>query len=444
MKDHSKDNQTDRNLRDNSRSDFDQPEEGRPDFIREKIVKKKSTKEEMVRCLGKPAAGGVIFGLAAALIFCVCTYFFQPLLTERQQINETESLPEETAEQSEDAMPQNEKELEKFVSKYVEEEKRENVTFYDSIQDALDSLQDSIVMVIALKKDVDWFEVSYDSQYTQPGLLFKTTADKYYILTGYKLVRDADSIQMEVSGGSSISASLEGYDTVYDLAVLSIDREKLASDVDDSLRAVTIGNTTLLSQGMPVFVIGSPGGSEGSVGIGFISYINEQLALTDCVIRGIESSIQINGTGCSFLMGLDGELLGLLTSTEQNISAGYSQAYGINHLMVYINRIISGETTAGVGITGQDIEDSVRKDNGIPEGIYIIDVEKDSASYQVGVQAGDVLAELGGQKITSMSEYEELLMGLTPGKEVKMIVYRNSKGAYKEMELNITPTVRQD
>lgn len=444
MKNYSKDNQTDRNLKDDRRLDFEQLEEGQPDFIREKIVKKKSAKEEIIRCFGKPAAGGLVFGLVAALIFCVCTYLFWPLLTDRQQINETEQPMEETTKQPEDAMPRNEWELEKFISKYVEEENQENITFYDSMQEALESLRNAMVMVVAAKKDVDWFEVSYDSQYTQSGLLFKAAADKYYVLTGYKLVRDVDSIQLETVDGTSISALLEGYDTVYDLAVLSIDRGKLSSAVDGSLKTAAIGNTTLLSQGTPVFVIGNPSGSEGSVGIGFVSYINEQLALTDCVIRGIQSSVQINGTGCSFLMGLDGKLLGLLTSTEQNISTGFSQAYGINHLMVYINRIINGESTAGIGITGQDIDESVREDNGIPEGIYIIDVEKDSASYQAGVQSGDVLAEVGGQKIASMSEYEGLLTGLTPGKEVKMIVYRNSKGAYKKMELNITPTVRQD
>lgn len=142
-------------------------------------------------------------------------------------------------------------------------------------------------------------------------------------------------------------------------------------------------------------------------------------------------------------MGLNGELLGLFTNSDQNISAGYSQAYGINQLMVYVNRIFSEKTTAGIGITGQDIEASVRQENEIPEGVYIIDVKKDSASYQAGVQTGDVLAQLGGQEITSMSEYEELLMELTPDREVKMIVYRNSKGAYKKMELKITPTVRQ-
>lgn len=443
MKDHSKDNQTDRNLKENSRSEYNWPEEDQPDFIREKIVKKTNTREDLIRYLGRPVTGGVVFGLTAALIFMICISFFGPGLTGKQDKNETEIQPKETETSTEDSMPQNEKELQQFVSQLLEEGKRENVTFYDNIQETLKSLHSSLVTVIAAKKDVDWFEVSYDSQYTQSGLLFKKTTEKFYILTGYKLIRDADSIQMELADGTRMTALLEGYDSVYNLAVLSINREKLSSSVDNSLEAVTIGNTSSLSAGTPVFAVGNPDGTDGSVGIGFISYINQQLALTDCVIWGIQSSIHINGNGCSFLMGLNGDLLGIFTSADQNISMGYSQAYGINQLMTYINRMFSKKTTAGIGITGQDIEESVREENKIPEGIYIVDIKKDSASYQAGVQTGDVLAELDGQEVTSMSEYEELLVELPPDKEVKMVVYRNSKGAYKKMELKITPTVRQ-
>ena len=193
----------------------------------------------------------------------------------------------------------------------------------------------------------------------------------------------------------------------------------------------------MMSAGIPVFVSGCPSGTEGSVGIGFISFVEDNLPLTDCLIRGIQSSVRIEGTGCSFLMGIDGDLLGIYTGENQNVGDGYSQAYSINDVMVYINR------TAGIGITGQDIDETMRTQYQIPQGIYVTDVIKDSAAHNAGVQAGDVLEALNGQKIASMEEYEQILMELTPGREVKMTVYRSSQGAYKKVELKITPTVRQ-
>lgn len=424
MEDHSKDNQ--------------------PDFIREKIVRKKNRREEIARYLGRPVVGGAVFGLTAALVFALCIMVFRPYLRGKSAKEETETVSEETQPRPEDIMPENKEELEKFVSQIMEEDaSQEDAVFYESICDAVESLGKSMVTVVAVKKDVDWFAVGYDSRYSQSGIVIRKDADHCYILTGYTSLRGAAAIQMEFSDGTRSEAQLEGYDTTYDMAVVSVEGKDLSAYMKKELTPVKIGNPSALSPGTPVFAVGNPDGSEGSVGIGFVSRMNDHLPLIDCVTEGIQSSVHISGAGCSFLMGIDGAMLGIYTGEEQSIGNGYSQAYAINRVMAYVNRIYSGEETAGLGITGQDIDEDVRKENEIPDGIYVTDVKKDSASYEAGVQAGDVLAKLDGQTISSMSEYEEVLMKLTPDREVKMIVYRSSQGAYKKLELKITPTVRQ-
>ena len=424
MEDHSKDNQ--------------------PDFIREKIIGKKERKKNVIRFLGRPAAVGAVFGLTAALVFVLCIMAFRPYLQERAADEETETLSEETQTRAEDIMPANKEELEKFVSQIVEENAaRESAAFYENIGDAVKTLEKSMVTVVAVKKDVDWFEVSYDSRYSQSGIVIKKGSDQFYILTGYSSLRGASVIQMEFSDGTRTEVQLEGYDTTYDIAVISAEGKNLSAYMKKELTLVTIGNPSSLSRGTPVFAVGNPDGSEGSVGIGFVSLINHRLPLIDCVAEGIQSSVHINGAGCSFLMGLDGAMLGIYTGDNQSLGNGYSQAYAINRVMTYVDRIYRGEQTAGLGITGQDIDEAVRTENDIPQGIYVTDVKKDGASYEAGVQAGDVLGEVDGQTIASMEEYEAALMKLTPDREVKMIVYRSSQGAYKKMELKITPTVRQ-
>ena len=425
MEDHSKDNQ--------------------PDFIREKIVRKKNRREETVRLLGRTVIGGTVFGLTAALVFTFCLMIFRPYLRGESAKEETETVSEETHTSPENIMPENKEELEKLISQIVEADSlREEEFFYENIAEAVDSLKKSMVTVVAVKKDVDWFAVSYDSRYSQSGIVIKKESDRFYILTGYTSLRGAAAIQMEFSDGTRTEAQLEGYDTTYDMAVVSVEGKNLSAYMKKELTPAAIGNPSALSQGTPVFAVGSPDGSEGSVGIGFVSRINDRLQLVDCSSEGIQSSVHINGSGCSFLMGLDGAVLGIYTGQEQSIGSGYSQAYAINCVMVYVNRIYRGEKTAGLGITGQDIDEDISRDNDIPQGIYVTDVKKDSASYEAGVQVGDVLEKLDGQTITSMSEYEEVLKNLTPDREVKMIVYRSSQGAYKKMELKITPTVRQD
>ena len=54
-----------------NRSDADYGGSDHPDFIREKIVTKKNIRSEIINYLCKPAAGGLVFGLTAAVVFAV-------------------------------------------------------------------------------------------------------------------------------------------------------------------------------------------------------------------------------------------------------------------------------------------------------------------------------------------------------------------------------------
>lgn len=417
--------------------------ENQSDFIREKIVRRTSAGKELLRLFGQPVAGGCLFGLSAALVFLVVLHFFSGNLQEddtKEDLAKAETTLEKVPD---DSMPQNEEELRYFVSSVLTNGEQEESVFADQIQTVIQSLENSLVTVVARKKDVDWFEVRYDSQYSQSGLLIRKDQEAYYILTGYSNLRSADSILLEMPDGTQTEASLNGYDTVFDAALLSIPREKLSASTDKLLKTVKIGKLSTFTCGMPVLAVGNPSGIEGSIGLGFISYLEKQLALTDGFATGIQSSICVDTSGCSFLMGMNGEVIGIFTNSLQESETGYSLAYGMDSLMLSVNRMLKGKTTAGIGITGQEIAQNLRKENSIPEGVYVTNVKKNSAAYQAGLQSGDVLTSLDGKKITSMEEYEALLKELTPAKEVKMIVYRNSKGAYKKMEFKITPTVRQ-
>lgn len=431
-----------------------QKENEQTDFIRETIVKKKSLAAVLEQYVKKPVFGGVLFGITAALVFLLCTALADQIWPDggnkadpETEIAASESTdePETTEPETTDEMPHNESQLEEFVSKVVEEgDVKGGDPFYEQIMDTLETVKYSSVTVTAVKKDMDWFAVSYDSSNQESGILVRKTDKVYYILTEYDCVKDADSIQAAFFDGSRAEASLIGYDKVYDIAILSVERSALKEKTDKALNPVHSGTASSLRQGAPAIAVGSPGGSAGTVGIGFISCVNDQLALEDCVIQGVQCSIQTNGEGCSFLLGINGEILGIYTDQSRKIGNGYSEAFGMDHVLISINRICDGETTAGLGLVCQDIEESIRKAYGLPEGIYVLDVKKGSPAYETGVQAGDVISVLGGTAVDSMETYETLLQELPPAQETKLIVYRNSKGAYKSKELKITPTVRQD
>ena len=93
-----------------NRSDADHEGSGQPDFIREKIVTRKNIRSEIINYLCKPAAGGLVFGLTAAVVFAVFSSVFGP------QTENTAKLQEETEAETAESdvhseLPQNLKEL---------------------------------------------------------------------------------------------------------------------------------------------------------------------------------------------------------------------------------------------------------------------------------------------------------------------------------------------
>lgn len=430
-----------------NRSDADYGGSDHPDFIREKIITKKNIRSEIINYLCKPAAGGLVFGLTAAVVFAVFSSVFVP------QNEKTAKLPEETeAETAEEdvhsELPQNQKELEAFISQQIDKKTQEKKqTLSETVQSVADSLERSLVLVEAVRKDMDWFSTSYDSEMTQSGIIIRNTDDQYYILTGCSGILDADSIRCRFPNGEWVESRLQGYDTAYNAAVLAVEKKSVVHP--EQIQVILMGSTASLKPGAPVMAAGSPSGRIGSVNVGFISCIDEQISLTDTTIRGIQSSIPVSASGCSFLIGMDGNLLGIYTDHSQTgesliNNSGYSTAYSIEDMYPAISRIYEGKTTAGLGILGQDMDEEIRSLAEIPEGIYILDVMKDSPAYTGGLQEGDILYRLDGESILTMEDYEKKLTKLLPDRPVSISVYRYSKGAYIKMELRITPAVRQD
>lgn len=427
-----------------NRSDADYGGSDHPDFIREKIVTRKNIRSEIINYLCKPAAGGLVFGLTAAVVFAVFSSVLEP------QNEKTVKLPEETEAETAEGdvhseLPQSQKELEEFISRQIDKKTQEKKqTLSETVQSVADSLEKSLVLVEAVRKDMDWFSTSYDSEMTQSGIIIRNTDDQYYILTGCSGILDADSIRCRLPGGEWVESRLQGYDTAYNAAVLAVEKKSVVHP--EQMQVILMGSTASLKQGNPVIAAGSPSGRIGSINVGFISCIVDQISLTDTTIRGIQCSIPVSASGCSFLIGTDGNLLGIYsdhTQADASLNSSYSIAYSIEDMYPAISRIYEGKTTAGLGISGQDIEKEIRSSAGMPEGIYILDVRKDSPAYTGGLQEGDILYQLDGKSILTMEDYEKKLTKLLPDRPVSISVYRYSKGAYIKMELKITPAVRQ-
>jgi S1-C subfamily serine protease len=94
-----------------------------------------------------------------------------------------------------------------------------------------------------------------------------------------------------------------------------------------------------------------------------------------------------------------------------------------------------------LGITGQDLSGQLGKYFGAPdgEGILITNVGSDSAAAKAGLQAGDVITKMDGDRVRTLGELRGRLRDKHDAKSVTLSVLR--KGS--ELSVNVEPRKRQ-
>ena len=100
---------------------------------------------------------------------------------------------------------------------------------------------------------------------------------------------------------------------------------------------------------------------------------------------------------------------------------------------------IPEEQQAFLGIMGSDITEEMQQRFNWPSGIYVSEVSEDSPAQKGGIEAGDIIVEFDGDKISSMSSLQSMLSRKQQGDKVKVVVKRqNARGSYSEETLTIT------
>ena len=101
----------------------------------------------------------------------------------------------------------------------------------------------------------------------------------------------------------------------------------------------------------------------------------------------------------------------------------------------------NGMGTAYLGIKGQDITRDMEA-QGLPAGIYITEVVSGSPAYEAGIQNGDILTEIAGQKVSTVRNMQQIVEGLQTGSTISVQVKRNGRDEYKELEYQVTVGAR--
>ncbi|MFC6998315.1 Do family serine endopeptidase [Rufibacter roseus] len=253
-------------------------------------------------------------------------------------------------------------------------------------------------------------------------------ASNGYIVTNNHVIDRADKIQVILDDKRTFEATLVGADPNTDIALLKINA--------DNLPALRYGNSDNVRVGEWVLAVGNPFNLNSTVTAGIVSAKGRNVGIlqgagTYSVEAFIQTDAAVNpGNSGGALVNLNGDLVGINTAiaSQTGTFAGYSFAVPSSIVSKVVDDLIKyGEVQrALLGVQMQEVDAELAKEKGLKtlNGVFVAGFSEESAAKAAGLQAGDVITEINGVKVSTGAQLQEQVTRYRPGDKVKVAYMR--------------------
>lgn len=249
---------------------------------------------------------------------------------------------------------------------------------------------------------------------------------KGYVLTNHHVISGADSIQVSLKDGRTATAEVIGTDNETDIALLKI---KL-----DDLPAIRIGNSDKLEIGDVVLAIGNPFGVGQTVTMGIVSATGRNQLGINTFENFIQTDAAINpGNSGGALIDAHGNMIGINTAifSKSGGSQGIGFAIPTSMAREVMQQLIEhGHTIRGwLGFEGHALTERLAKslDLDTADGVIITGIVRNSPAHEAGLEPGDIIVAIDGQKIINSKDALLIITAKMPGEKIHLKVIRNDK-----------------
>lgn len=152
------------------------------------------------------------------------------------------------------------------------------------------------------------------------GVIYKKANGSAYIVTNYHVVSGSSAVEIELSSGKKVNATVVGTDKTTDLAVLKISDKNVTS-------VASFGNSSDIEAGQSVLAIGSPLGTSyaSSVTKGIVSAKSRSVTTTYGKATVIQTDAAINaGNSGGPLINMAGQVIGINSMKLASDNSGTS------------------------------------------------------------------------------------------------------------------------
>jgi Do/DeqQ family serine protease len=263
-----------------------------------------------------------------------------------------------------------------------------------------------------------------------------------YILTNNHVVDGADDIEVILNDTRKAKAKIIGTDPETDLAILKIELDKLP--------VIVLGSSDTAQVGDPVLAIGNPFGVGQTVTSGIVSALGRNHLGINTFENFIQTDAAINpGNSGGALVDTQGRLLGINTAiySRSGGSMGIGFAIPVSTGKQVLESIVrDGQVTRGwIGVEPQDLSPELAETFGIQPGalktggVIITGVLQNGPAAKAGIVPGDVITDVAGKQVATVSELLTAVAALKPGVAAPLGVLRKDK----KTELAVVPGTRQ-
>ncbi|MGY2702162.1 S1C family serine protease [Nocardioides sp. HB32] len=254
-----------------------------------------------------------------------------------------------------------------------------------------------------------------------------------HIVTNNHVVQDADQdkgpINVVDEDGNSYPATVVGRSSVYDLAVLYVPKAK-------GLKPAALGSSQALRVGESVVAIGSPLGLSSTVTAGIVSALHRPVTTgstgdDSSYINAVQTDAAINpGNSGGPLVNLRGQVVGVNSAIATtggtvggesgNIGVGF--AIPIEQVRITADQILrTGEARYPV------IGAKVKTGQTSGDGAEIDSVMPDTPAEKGGLEKGDVIVAVDGEKVSDGIALIVAIRAHQPGETVDFTIERDGK-----------------
>lgn len=294
--------------------------------------------------------------------------------------------------------------------------------------------------VVAIASTVQMGSFYGSSTGTASGSGFILTADGY-VVTNYHVIEGATSISVITHDKTEYPAQVVGSDKNNDVAVLKVE----ATD----LPAAVIGSSDDLAIGDMVVAIGNPLGTlTATQTVGYVSGKDRDVTTDNTIINMIQTDAAINsGNSGGPLFNMKGEVVGITTAKYSGTSGsgasieGIGFAIPINDVTGIISDLVDYGYVTGayLGVTVRNMDADSAAMYNLPLGAYVESVEPGGAAARAGVQPKDIIVELGGHKVESITMLTRALRNFKAGDTTTITVNRGGSEQILTITLDEKP-----